>query len=458
MILKHKTVLNFSHEAVSKWFFQPGAFARLVPPFQNIEVDPSMEPVREGSLNTFKVKDKGFSIEWKARHSEVKERSSFIDTQEEGPFSKWVHLHQILPDPENSARTVLLDEVQWEGPFLTMATFFSKGFVNGLLTQNFRFREVRLNNDLLRHEKFKDQPRLKIGITGSTGVIGTALSAFLLTGGHDVYRFVRRKATHPNEIFWDPQSGQIESDKVQPLDVVIHLAGENLAKQRWTEDFKRKVLESRTQGTALISKTLDGFKDRKRKLISASAIGYYGDTGSSLVDESSASGSGFLAHICKNWESSLEQVSSEYLKVHVVRIGVVLTQRGGALKELSLPTKMGVAGPMGTGEQYMSWISLDDAIYSLYEIIMGNFSTRVFNLVSENPLPQAKLIGALAKKLKRPAIMKMPKIAVKVLLGEMGEEVLLQGQRVEPRSLIKLGYKFTHPNIEDVLNFEFGPY
>jgi len=454
MIFNSETEIPYPKKLVSEWFLRKGAFSRLIPPFQNIQFNPNSDAVSEGSINQFSVKENGLSLSWTAKHSRVIPGKSFIDEQLTGPFKQWRHTHLF---EETTSGTLLKDEVQWEGPFLESFTPIFKRKIENTLIKTFAFRKIRLENDLRAHFQYQNLPRLKIGITGASGVIGSALSAFLTTGGHEVSYFVRRPS-QGTEIFWNPKTGEIESDKVRELDAVIHLAGENVSKKGWSNEFKKEILESRVKGTELIVRTLSSFNDRPRTLVSASAIGIYGDTGSQWASETSDSGGKtFLSKVCQEWESPvLKSAENKNLRTAIARIGVVLTLRGGALHELALPTKMGLGGKIGSGAQYMSWIALDDVLYSLYQILMEPQMNGIYNLVSPASLTQAEFARTLAKTLKRPSIFKIPAFAIRTLFGEMGEEVLLQGQRVKPERLIEARHDFAFADLEKLLKFEFG--
>ena len=430
----------FSRDAVVKWYSSSGAFLRLAPSFDRIQA-PGLAPgVSDGLVASFHLGVGPLEFEWRSVH-QVEPNGDFTDEMLKGPFAKWKHHHQFITDGEG---TRLLDQVHWEGPFLPLFSPFFKGEVNGSLKRNFNYRLRRLIHDLSRHQKFKNQPRLKIGITGPTGVIGTALSAFLSTGGHEVYHFVRRQPKHEREIYWNPKTQEIDTDKVRNLDAVIHLAGENVAGKRWSPEFKKEVLDSRVLGPRLIAKTLASLTEKKRHFISASAIGIYSG--------------GFLGEVCEAWEKATESAQNNTnVKVTIARIGVVLTSKGGALKELTLPTLLGAGGKMGPGTQPISWISQDDVISALYELLMNpDANEAVYDLVSPNPIEQQDLSRTLARVLKRPHLFTIPAFVIKAVFGQMGEEVLLSGQAVVPKGLQSLGFHYEFSELEDVLKFELG--
>ena len=443
MNFQNDCLVPYPHDVVVKWYFRSGAFLRLAPSFDHIQA-PALAPgVSDGMIGSFDLGVGPFQFEWKSiHHVESKGNfGDFIDEMLKGPFYRWKHQHRFISE---GSSTRLLDQIDWEGPFLPFFSTLFKNEVHQSLRRNFRFRLRRLLHDLKRHDAYQDQPRKKIGITGASGVIGTALSAFLSTGGHEVYHFVRRESRHEREISWNPKKGEIEIEKVKKLDAVIHLAGENVAGKRWTPSFQKEVLESRVLSTRLIAQTLAQLTDRRRQFISASAIGIYSG--------------GFLGEVCEAWEEAVKPaLNQSHVKVTIARIGVVLTSKGGALKELTLPTLMGAGGKMGSGTQPISWISQDDVISALYEIIMNpGAEDPVYDLVSPNPIEQQELSRTLAHVLRSPHILTIPAGLIKTVFGKMGEEVLLSGQSVKPTGLQKLGFQFEFTDLEDVLRFELG--
>jgi uncharacterized protein len=275
-------------------------------------------------------------------------------------------------------------------------------------------------------------------------LIGAALSVFLSTGGHEVFHFVRRTPKHEREIFWDLNQQKIEVQKMKSLDAVVHLAGENIAGKRWSPEFKKRVIESRTRGTALIARTLAALKGKPRRLISASAIGIYSG--------------GFLGEVCAAWEKALEPALNQpELKVTIARMGVVLSAKGGALKKLTLPTLLGMGARMGPGTQPISWIAHDDAIAAIHELIMNpEAKAPIYDLVSPKPIRQVDLSKTLAKVLCRPHWLAIPSGVVKAVFGQMGEEILLSGTAVEPAALQTLNFDFEFRSLEDLLRFELG--
>lgn len=290
----------------------------------------------------------------------------------------------------------------------------------------------------------------RVAISGASGLVGGALRKRLEAEGVEVVAMVRSRDR--DGIYWSAERGELDEGALASVDAVVHLAGESLAAGRWTEAQKRRILESRVQGTGLIAGALATMERGPKTLICASAVGYYGDTGSQWVDEGSASGEGFLAEVCRAWEGACEPARGAGVRVVNARFGVITSSDGGALDKMMLPFKMGVGGPMGSGEQYMSWVALDDVVGALCWLLLESKIEGPVNVVSPNPVPNAAFAKALGHAMNRPAVVPTPGFALKVALGsEMAEEMLLKGQRVRPKRLEEGGYRFEHPELEEAL-------
>ena len=292
---------------------------------------------------------------------------------------------------------------------------------------------------------------MKVLITGSTGLIGSALAAFLRNKNEEVYELVRTQ-DHllPNQIFWNPDEEVLDSASLEGFDAIVHLAGESIV-GRWTEAKKKRIEESRVKGTQLLSQAICQLKHPPSVLISASAIGYYGSPGNLPLTEESSAGSGFLARVCKQWEAATQPVAEKGIRVVQLRIGVVLSPEGGALQQMLPIFKMGVGGRMGDGSQYMSWIAIQDLIRIIDDVIHQEHVAGPINAVSPHPVTNQEFIDTLGRVLKRPSFLFMPAFMVKLTFGEMGDELLLRSMRVEPKRLKEMGFKFDYPYLEGAL-------
>ncbi len=292
---------------------------------------------------------------------------------------------------------------------------------------------------------------MKILITGSTGLIGTKLSSFLVEKKDHVMHMVRTAPAGTGDIHWDPSAGVIDTGALEGLDAVIHLAGENIAGGRWTVEKKRRIRESRIKGTRLLSRSLAELSKPPKVLISASAIGYYGDRQEEDITEESGPGTGFLPDVCREWENATEPADKKGIRVVILRIGMVLSAAGGALG-LMLPIfRLGFGGRIGNGRQYMSWIAVDDVVRIIHHAIHCQLLHGPVNVVSPHPITNQAFSATLARVLSRPAFFVLPSFTARILLGEMADEVLLLSARVLPARLTKLGYSFQFIELESAL-------
>jgi uncharacterized protein (TIGR01777 family) len=291
---------------------------------------------------------------------------------------------------------------------------------------------------------------MRVAVSGSTGLIGGALVERLRREGHTVARLVRSaKDASAGDIAWDPDAGTLDPAALEGFDAVVHLAGENVG-TRWTDEKKRRIRDSRINGTRLISESISRLARRPRVLVQASATGIYGDRGDEALDESSAPGSGFLAEVCRDWEGASGHAESAGIRVVKLRFGVVLTAKGGALEKLMLPFRMGVGGRMGSGRQWMPWISLEDAVEVILRAIRDERLRGPVNAIAGS-VRNTEFTDALARALHRPALLPVPAFGIRALMGQMADEALLASQRAEPARLREIGHVFHHPTLDTAL-------
>lgn len=294
----------------------------------------------------------------------------------------------------------------------------------------------------------------RILITGASGLIGSQLSQALQADGHNVLRAVRRPPTSTNEVHWDPQRGEIDSARLAGLDAVVHLAGANIAGKRWTESYKNEIRDSRVQGTRLISETIARLQRKPRVFISASAIGYYGDRGATELDESASAGDGFLPDVCLAWEGACQPARDAGIRTVNTRTGVVLSAEGGALKSMLLPFKLGLGGIVGSGNQFMSWIAMDDVVRALQFLLANDSLSGPVNLVAPGAVNNRTFTKILGNVLRRPTIFPLPAFAAKLVFGEMADGLLLASALVVPRKLQEADFHFTYPQLPSALRHE----
>jgi uncharacterized protein (TIGR01777 family) len=287
---------------------------------------------------------------------------------------------------------------------------------------------------------------VKVVVSGASGLIGAALVPSLRSSGHEVLRLVRREATETDEIRWDPAAGAVDTSLLHGVDALVNLSGENLGK-RWTDARKRAILDSRVSSTELLARTAAALDPPPSVLAVASAVGFYGDRGDEILTEESSGGAGFLADVVRAWEAAADPAREAGIRVVHLRQGIVISKDGGALKPMLLPFKLGVGGRVGSGKQWWSWIGMDDLIASYAHVLEGDLAGAV-NATAPNPATNEQFTKALGSALHRPTVLPVPAFAARTLFGEMGDAMLIGGQRVLPARLVGAGFDFSAPTID----------
>ena len=293
---------------------------------------------------------------------------------------------------------------------------------------------------------------MKIAITGASGLIGSALQPLLQGGGHQIAP-LSRSGSGPS---WNPSTGAVSAGALDGVDAVVHLAGENIAGGRWNEVRKQRIRDSRVEPTRRLSETLAALPNPPRVLVTASAIGYYGDRGDVVVDETTPAGTGFLPEVCQAWEAATGPAREAGIRVVHLRTGIVLTPAGGALGKMLLPFKMGVAGVLGSGAQYMSWVAIDDLLGAALFCLTNEGTSGPVNVVAPAPVTNREFTKTLGRVLSRPTIFPMPAFAARLAFGEMADALLLEGARVQPVALQDAGYQFGYPGLDGALRHVLG--
>lgn len=434
-------------EELFAWHERPGAFERLNPPFDPVEVEQRTGGLEVGARTIIRAKVGPITQRWVAEHTAYERGRMFRDELREGPFHRWVHTHSFEPVSNNTS--VLDDSIDYELPFGALGATFGGGFAHSKLEAAFAYRHALTRADLERHARFAGTRPLTIAVTGSSGLVASSLIPFLTAGGHTV-RPVKRSG------------GRLDALAIDGADAVIHLAGAGVADERWTDARKQELVDSRVAYTKQLIEAIASAKHRPSVLVSGSAVGVYGSRGDEVLSEASAvgeraaTGPGFLAGLCIDWEAEAMAAKSLGLRVAVVRIGVVLTAAGGALAKLLPPFRAGAGGPTGPGTQYMAWISSEDLIGVLHQALMNDELSGVINATAPNPVTSKEFASVLGRVLSRPAIAPLPSFALKAMFGEMAEGTILAGQRVSPTVLTKAGFQFMHPTLEQALRFTLG--
>lgn len=454
-----RSLMPVSAEALFAWHARPGAFERLLPPWEKIELRRAARSLTGGEQAEFVIPIGPFRRRWVAEHHALADGIGFRDHQVDGPFARWEHTHRMTPAENSHEASWLEDRIQYDVPLGAIGRLLLGRSIRRSLTRTFAYRHRVTAADLIAHHAarvLQGKTAMNILVTGSTGLVGSAVVSFLTTGGHRVVRLVRGAATGPDEVEWNPQAGTIDAAKLEGLDAVVHLAGENIATGRWTDAKKARIRDSRVVGTRVLSEALAKLTNKPRVLVGASAIGFYGERGETVMTETSPPGLSFLCNVCRDWEAATGPARDAGIRVVNLRIGVVLTPRGGALEKMLLPFKLCAGGVVGTGRQFWSWIALDDVVGAIHHAITHEELSGPVNAVSPEPATNRDFTKTLGRVLGRPTIAPLPAFVVKLLMGEMGEELLLASTRVVPNRLQESGYQFRCPTLDGALRHLLG--
>lgn len=448
MGIEYSSVVNAPRDEVFAWHGRPGAIHRLMPPWQPMSVVAEAPSLADGRA----VLALPGGLRWVAQHQpdDYQPPECFVDALAKDGWrsyptvlvGSWRHEHRFAV--VDGGRTRVTDRVDTLVPA-------------GLLRQMFRYRHRQLAEDLAGHQwaQTHGQRPQTVAVTGSSGLIGTALTAFLSTGGHRVIRLVRRRAQGDDERRWDPDSP--DKNLLDGVDAVVHLAGASIA-GRFTEAHKRAVRDSRIQPTQRLAECAAAATNGPSAMVCASAIGYYGhDRGDDELDESASKGGGFLADVVADWEAATAPATAAGLRVVTVRTGIVQSPRGAILRLLRPLFAAGLGGRLASGRQWLSWIDIDDLIDVFHRALVDPALSGPLNAVAPHPVRNEEYTRVLARILHRPALVPVPDIGPALLLGEQGaRELATASQRVVPRRLIDAGHRFRRPELEQCLRHQLG--
>ena len=437
MSLRYSTLVDSPQAEVFAWHARPGALARLSPPWQPVRVvvEASSLDGREAVIGL------PGGLRWVAKHSDYEPPHHFVDELTSLPL-RWRHTHEFFAVSEST--TAVTDVVETPIPAHFLRPMFS-------------YRHDQLAEDLSAHRGARQAGtgRLTVAITGSHGLIGNALTAFLTTGGHRVIRLVRGSPRHSDERQWLPE--QPDPDLLVGTDALVHLAGASIA-GRFNTAHKRAVRNSRVGPTRALAELAARTNGGPRALVVASAIGFYGpDRGDEVLTEGSPKGTGFLADVVADWEAATTPAEDGGLRVVKVRTGIVQSPQGGVLRLLRPLFAAGLGGRLGSGEQWVSWIGLDDMVEIYHRALYDSALAGPVNAVAPNPVTNADYTTTLAKVLRRPAALPVPGVGPRLLLGSDGaEQLALASQRADPARLRDAGHHFRHPDLHQALNHLLG--
>lgn len=450
--LTFRSHINVPAETLFAWHERPGAFERLAPPWADVRLV-RFEGIRDGDRATIHLGAGPSHVTWTAEHRDYVEGRHFRDVQVQGPFKHWVHTHRVKPNGDGAS--YLEDHIAYALPLGPLGDMVDVP-VRKELERQFAYRHRITQQDLAAHRRYAGRP-LRVAISGASGLIGSKLSAFLTSGGHDVVRLVRRRPTGEGEAYWNWREGAIEREKLEGLDAVVHLAGESVFALRWSEAKKQRIYASRARGTAFLSQALAALDRPPRVLLSASGVGIYGDRGREKLTETSVTaGHGFLAAVCRDWERATEAASRAGIRTVHLRIGVVLSPEGGALRLMLPAFRLGLGGTAGDRGHYLPWIAIDDVLQGIYHVLYADGIEGPVNLASPQPATMETFVQTLARVLGRPAFVHLPTGLVRLVAGEAADEYLLTSARVLPERLETSGYDVLYPNLEEALRHQLG--
>jgi hypothetical protein len=436
------------------WHSRAGALERLLPPWENATVLAKAGGIEPGGQVLLRMRRGPLTFRFQARHLDNAPGKMFRDVQEKGPFAHWSHRHYFEDLPGGTCR--LSDVVEYALPGHTLLPGWIKASVTRHLEKLFHYRETVLREDILLHQRCNSRP-LRLLVSGAGGVLGRALVPLLTTGGHLVSTLVRRRPDPARgEIFWDPERGILNGDDLPELDGVIHLAGEYIGLSRWREEKKRRVIDSRVNGTELLARTLAARSRPPAVFLSASAVGYYGDCGDDSVDEAQPPGAGFISEVCRLWEQAAKPVRDAGIRTVHMRLGVGLTPKGGALKRILAASPFCCIRRFGTGRQYISWISDDDMISAILHAVTCPILTGPVNVAAPHPVTNGEFMLTLAKITGRPLLCPIPARLLEMIYGQMASEILLSGCAVATGKLAASGFRFRHPTLDQALRNLLG--
>ncbi|MEM8739561.1 MAG: TIGR01777 family oxidoreductase [Planctomycetota bacterium] len=438
------TPVPATRQRVFDWHTRAGAFERLTPPWDPTRVL-EYGGIRDGERVVLRVVAP-WPRKWVAVHEDFIDGVQFVDRQVKGPFPKWVHTHRVEPDALGRPNAcVMRDSIDFKLPMGPLGAVAYRWFMRKQIEQMFDHRHATLVADMVDHGQVAKGRSLTVAITGASGLVGRALSAWLTTGGHAVRGVARKDGL------------AFDMEAVAGADVLVHLAGEPIA-QKWDDEVKSRIRRSRVDRTTVLCEAVARLPEGERPgvMLSGSATGYYGDRGDAVLTEDSTPGSGFLAEVASGWEGATRRAEEAGVRVVHLRTGIVLTPRGGALGKMLTPFKWGLGGRLGRGDQFMSWITLDDHVRAMYHAMFDGSVRGAVNLVSPEPVTNREFTRTLGRVLGRPTLLPAPRRGLRAVFGEMADEALLSSQRVEPRRLGGSGFRFRQPHLEKALRELLG--
>lgn len=457
----HQSPMPASADDLYAWHARPSAFSRLTPPWETADVvgvDGAFgTPGYRVTVRTKLVGPVGGTMV--AEHPSFTTGREFRDVQLRGPFARWEHTHRFLPDGPDAS--TLEDHIDYRLPMGPVGKLFGGAMVERRLAAMFAYRHAVTASDLRRHATFRDRPRLRVAITGSRGLLGSELAHFLTGGGHRVLRLVRGAVPKPafddgtESVSWDPTAAP-PPDLLAGCDALVHLAGDGIADGRWTDAKRRSIRDSRVIPTRLLAEAVARTPNGPRVFVSSSGISAYGDRGDEVLTEDSTPGSGFLADVCREWEATTTPAAEAGVRVAFLRTSVVLTPRGGGLAKQLPAFRAGAGAMLGDGRHWFPWITSGDWVGAAHHVLMTDAVRGAVNVTAPQPVTNRDFTRTLAKVLRRPAFLRVPRAALRVMFGPIADEALLTSLRAVPGKLEASGFAFDHADVEAALRFVLG--
>jgi len=455
-VLSFSSPCDVSAEALFSWHARRGAFERLVPPWAPVRLE-RFDGILEGDRAVLRIGPGPLALRWVAEHHDVIEGRQFCDRQVQGPFAYWDHTHRFEPvASRESEASTLVDRIEYEMPGGAAGSFLDR-WLEPELRRQFAYRHRITARDVALHQRYTGGTRsLRVAVSGASGLIGSQLTAFLSTGGHDVRRLVRSGPARGGDILWNPDAGMVDTPKLEGMDAVVHLAGEPVTGV-WTDAKKRRIRDSRVGGTRLLAEALAGLDDPPSVFLSASGVSYYGDHGGAVITEDSRpQDAGFLGSVAEAWERATAPAAEAGIRTVQARIGMVLSPAGGLLAVHHPLFWFGLGGTIGPPDTYLPWVLLDDVIGGLYHVLWTDEVEGPVNVTAPNPASMGTYAETLGRVLNRPVRLKVPASILRSLVGEFAEETVLKSLRVRPMRLRETGYTFAFDRLASGLRHVLG--
>lgn len=448
------TRLDVDPQTVFTWHERPGAFEALSPPWMDVKVLERSGGIEEGGQVKLQIGCGPLKLFWQLEHCNFVKGQKFEDMQVSGPFEEYHHLHDFRPDGNNWG-CILEDTIEFRLPLPSLPGYAIARMFKSELRRMFAYRKEVLRQQLsIPETKGK---AMQVAVSGSHGLVGSALIPLLTTHGHQVRRLVREPVKPGSaDIYWRQSPDWNCAESLRGVDAIVHLAGESIASGRWTDAKKKAIMQSRVGPTRSLCEAIAAMDNPPRVLVCASAIGYYGDCGDKLVDEASPGDGGFLGEVCSEWERATEIAAKAGVRVVNLRLGIVLSPRDGALAKMLPPFVAGAGGPFGNGQQYMSWVAIDDVAGAILHCLTNDSLSGPVNVAAPHPVTNAEFTKTLGKVLHRPTMVPVPAFGARLLFGEMADALLLSSTRVKPSRLLSSGYKFSYAELEPALRHLLG--